>query len=260
MGTLNLKAAFGDSLDFFIILASQAGIVGSHGQANYGSGSTFQDAFARQQSSFKYPVRSLDLGIVGSAGHTAEKSAALAHALRLGGVVIELEKVLASVVYSISHPVPEDPAAAQIILGLKRADPAQQSTDIVPLRPDAKFSHVWNSHSSQEPVKIDDKETNIQSELLKAKTASAAAEAIQVAVVGKLSRLLAMTKEEINPERSVESYGTDSLIAVELRNWIKKQLEADVHLFELMSGWSITELSMEIAKRSTLLPKDFFEE
>ncbi len=49
-GTLNVHEVFGDSLDFFVLLSSSAGIIGSFSQGNYCAGSTFEDAFASYRS------------------------------------------------------------------------------------------------------------------------------------------------------------------------------------------------------------------
>jgi hypothetical protein len=59
-GTWNIHEVFGGSLDFFVLLSSSAGIIGSFGQGNYCAGNTFLDAFARYRSglglSGNYPL------------------------------------------------------------------------------------------------------------------------------------------------------------------------------------------------------------
>jgi NAD(P)-dependent dehydrogenase (short-subunit alcohol dehydrogenase family) len=54
-GTWKLHEAFADSLDFFILLSSSAGILGSFSQGNYCAGNTFQDAFARFRAGLGLP-------------------------------------------------------------------------------------------------------------------------------------------------------------------------------------------------------------
>ena len=105
-GTLNLQSVLGDSLDFFILLSSGCGIVGSHGQGNYSAGSTFQDAFARYRASLNLPVRTIDLGIVGSEGYTAENQSAAAHAKRQGVNFLRLEELFALLNDAVSNPIP----------------------------------------------------------------------------------------------------------------------------------------------------------
>lgn len=58
-GTWNLHEAFGSSLDFFVLLSSSGGIVGSFSQGNYCAGNTFQDAFARYRAGLQLSGKSL---------------------------------------------------------------------------------------------------------------------------------------------------------------------------------------------------------
>lgn len=88
---MNLQSFFGDSLDFFILLSSECGIVGSYGQGNYSAASTFQDAFARHRFSKNLPVRTIDLGVVGSEGYTAQNQAAAKHVMRYGVGLVSME-------------------------------------------------------------------------------------------------------------------------------------------------------------------------
>lgn len=46
-GTWNIHEVFGDTIDFFVLLSSSGGTIGSFGQGNSCAGNTFQDAFAR---------------------------------------------------------------------------------------------------------------------------------------------------------------------------------------------------------------------
>jgi emericellamide synthase (highly reducing iterative type I polyketide synthase) len=49
-GTWNIHEVFGDSLEFFVLLSSSGGVIGSFSQGNYCAGNTFQDAFARYRA------------------------------------------------------------------------------------------------------------------------------------------------------------------------------------------------------------------
>ena len=58
--------------------------------------------------------------------------------------------------------------------------------------------------------------------------------------------------EEIDVNRPVPSYGIDSLVAAEMRNWCFEKLKADIRVFGLPSGNTITSLSEQIASRLTM--------
>lgn len=70
-GTWNIHHAAAQtqhSLDFFTMLSSISGIVGTAGQTNYCAGNSFQDAFALYRHSLGLPAHTIDLGIVEDVG------------------------------------------------------------------------------------------------------------------------------------------------------------------------------------------------
>ena len=82
-----------------------------------------------------------------------------------------------------------------------------------------------------------------------------ATDLIQNVVASKLAKSMMIAMDEIDVNRPVSSYGVDSLVAAEMRNWCFRDLKADVSVFELLSGNSITVLAEQIANRSTLVPQ-----
>ena len=74
-------------------------------------------------------------------------------------------------------------------------------------------------------------------------------------LVPKLSSLLMMPREDVDVRKPLVAYGLDSLVAVELRNWISRELEANIPLMELMNNPSIEALAAKIAERSKLVGK-----
>lgn len=257
-GTLNLHSVFGDSLDFFVLLSSECGIVGSYGQGNYSAASTFQDAFASYRSSKGLPVRTIDLGVVGSEGYTAQNKAAAKHVMRYGVGCVSMEELFALINHAISHPLADTPTTSQVLVGINPADPTSESEESAAQRPDPRFSHIWNMRSRQSTTNTRFGEVDVCAALLGATTQELAVQTVLTAATEKLSRLLGLTIEEISPAQSVSSYGMDSLIAVELRNWVSKQLESYVQTFELMSALSIQDLARLMAERSRLVPAGLF--
>lgn len=63
-----------------------------------------------------------------------------------------------------------------------------------------------------------------------------------------------MPVDDIESDKPMHVYGVDSLVAVEMRNWLSKELRAEVAVFELMGNTSIANLGGTIAAKSYHLP------
>lgn len=63
--------------------------------------------------------------------------------------------------------------------------------------------------------------------------------------------MLGTNIEEMAPENKLDSYGVDSLVAVELRNWVAKELDADIAVFETLGGATIAGIGSLAASKSS---------
>lgn len=68
-----------------------------------------------------------------------------------------------------------------------------------------------------------------------------------------MALLIIIQADEIQQDRSVTSHRVDSLVELQLRNWITGHLGASVSMVELMSSMPLTELARITAKRSRLV-------
>jgi hypothetical protein len=75
---------------------------------------------------------------------------------------------------------------------------------------------------------------------------------VSEALIEKLSRLLSIPKMDIDMEKPIYEAGIDSLIALEIRYWILKDLKADVPISVIMADGSLWSLAGEILKRSNI--------
>lgn len=50
-------------------------------------------------------------------------------------------------------------------------------------------------------------------------------------------------------------FPVDSLVAVDLRNWISRELAADVVIADILSPMPIQQLALKVASVSSLVPK-----
>ena len=83
----------------------------------------------------------------------------------------------------------------------------------------------------------------------RAKTPEEAVEILTVGLAGKLGAILMVPADELDPETPITKYGLDSLNAIELRNWITKELGASLQVLELLTSGSLTNLATTILKK-----------
>lgn len=63
-GSWNLHTLLPDGPDFFVLLSSIAGFIGSAGQANYAAGNTYMDVLAHYRRARGESAVALDLGVI----------------------------------------------------------------------------------------------------------------------------------------------------------------------------------------------------
>jgi hypothetical protein len=248
-GTWNLHEVLPRDIDFFVALSSVAGISGHAAQVNYTSACTFQDAFMHYRRNQGQSGFAIDVGVVGDAGFVSETPTVLASMKRQGFSPISVVELLAALDYALTNSGSECQATIGLVpeAGVSISDWLEQRR-IAHLVQDSKDSGgVRRSGGSGDSAEQVD-------QIRSANTAEEAVTAIGHAVLAELSKLTVTPVEGILPYRTLESYGVDSLVAVELRNWIVVILAADVSLLLIRESRSIEELIRLIAARSKLVP------
>ncbi|KAL8697282.1 MAG: hypothetical protein Q9201_007201 [Fulgogasparrea decipioides] len=250
-GAWNLHECL-SALNFFVILASTSGISGITGQTAYAASNTFLDAFSAYRQSLGLPACTIDVGIVESVGYVAENIDQRTEIHRAGHDTLSEAELLAVIKAAILNPT--SPEYQQIITGYK----------LKPERPlpfwasHPKFAHVLHALQSQYSTRSETSKGRVSvRDLLKsASSFDSAADIIVTALLHKLTSLLALPVEDIDPKKPVVAYGLDSLVAVEFRNWINVELEANLPLMELMNSPSIEQLAGKLARKSKSINKD----
>lgn len=82
-GTWNLHELLPQDLEFFVVLSSLAGIIGSVSQSNYAAGNTFLDALVHYRRQKGMSAHSLDIGVMTGIGYVEEHDDARARTSHL---------------------------------------------------------------------------------------------------------------------------------------------------------------------------------
>ncbi|KAF2177891.1 hypothetical protein K469DRAFT_601543 [Zopfia rhizophila CBS 207.26] len=255
-GSWNLHTLLPEGMDFFILLASQSGLLGAHGQSNYASGNTYQDELARHRVRHGEKAVSIDLGSVTSVGHVADRMDVKALARRNGIEDFSEQDLLALLEYYCDPSLPvQPPLKAQVVTAL--GIPAElKSKGIVEPQWMAKplFKPLHSIHPDDHVASAGVDKTKIwEMRLREAKSSTEAEDIVCGAMRTHLADLLAVGEDDIDTGKPVHAYGVDSLVAVELRNWLSKSMAADLPVFEILGNSTIAGLAGEVARKSKLV-------
>jgi hypothetical protein len=250
-GSWNLHELLPRDLDFFVMLSSATGILGNRAQANYAAGNTYQDMLAHHRRSLGLPASTIDLGQVLSVGYVAENRDRAMVAKHLATVleVIREDEIHVLLEYLMD---PRCSPPAQLVSGLTTAQIYRQRGMPTPTYlAFPLFTHLRNTTSSRHGGGDGDGGILIEALLNAATTLDEATEIVLEAVIAKLSSLLALPLENIDRGKSVSSNGVDSLVAMEFRTFLAKEVKADVPVLEIQGTMSVTDLSRKIASVSS---------
>lgn len=239
-GTKNIDRLFGDSLDFYIMLSSTCGVLGNTSQANYAAGNTFQDAVARHRAAKGQAAVSIDLGPVQSVGYVAGTVGIEERLLKAGHGALSEAEVLGLIEYAIRRPR-RTVLTSQVASGLVKA--SHTNPRLALLR--ERLSHRTSSgHFGKR------KEARLNDQIAQTETAGEAIAVVQQAIVAKISDMFVLQQADIDPAQPLSRYGVDSLVAVELRNWLVSNARIEMSIFHLLGCSSLTELARSVVKRS----------
>lgn len=254
-GTWNFHNALLDTpLDFFIMLSSVAGIVGNRGQAAYAGANTFLDAFAHFRRRKGLEATSLNLTAVEGVGYLAENGTKQAQVLKnLSGSTMGESEVLALVEAAIVGKV-GNACKDQCVTGLHFEDPSS----LPYYASDGKFAQLREA-ALEKSVDINasssSTELPIAQKLQRASTGEQAQEVVTIGLRDKLGAILMLPTQVLEAQQattSISAAGLDSLNAIELRNWIGKELQAHLQVLELLTSGGLQDLAALVLKKTRL--------
>lgn len=237
-------------LDFFILLSSAVAISGNFGQSNYAGACSYQDALARYRRSLGLASFSINVGAVVEAGFVSENPEVAMMLRRQGLGTITSAQLLALINHIVVNGSKGSYDDCQRSIGLLPSGTElglQQSTWLS----ETRFAHLTLSGSSA--VSTGKSSTDVVHALQNATDDDDSVDIICRSVMQQLSKLVSVPLDEITAEQSLDDYGVDSLIAVELRNWIATRLQASVSILVLRESRSLLHLARIIFNESNIV-------
>ena len=277
-GTWNLHRALHDHpLDFFWLASSLSSVVEQPGQGNYAAACTFLEAFCQYRHSLGLPASVLNICPVLGVGYVAEnqkaKSTMEGRGLYSLGECEFLDFVTLGLADSV--PSPDDaccPAAvpstpwrneAQVFMGLRSRFDLSDPDNRLIWRRDRRMGFYHNVHvgdgagakpKSGEPGLLQGFLLRLRKQMgadddVKVVTNDETVEFFASEIGKQTNELLLKPAAEINIGMSLAQTGLDSLVAIELRAWIKREFGVETTVLEIMGTGSLRELGRLVATK-----------
>jgi len=250
------------NLSFYVMLSSITGVAGNLSQANYGAGNTFQDTLARHRTAKGKAAVALDLGVVLSAGFVADREEAGDDFVRVrfekqGFASVDIPNVLRLVEDAIRNPL-RTSDESQVIIGITEKTEAAWALLGMPRDRRVGTLQIARPRGNEQQGSSAASGANSSAVLARALSSTditllEAAALIVDAVVAKVADVFNIPSEEIDPSLPLARYGIDSLVAVELRNWLSSSIKAKVSVFEILQSASILEFGELLATKSDFM-------
>jgi acyl transferase domain-containing protein/NADPH:quinone reductase-like Zn-dependent oxidoreductase/acyl carrier protein len=219
-------------LDFFVCYSSMAVVFGNPGQANYSAANAFLNALASHRRARGLPALTVDWGYLSEVGSVAQNEI--------------LAKRFAS--YGLDSFTPTE---ALTLMGRLLRQGAEQAgvlrvnwprfslpglKDRVPPRFDGLLARGADIHAQSD-------ESAALERIMREPTPEGRRKALLEVLREQVSRVLGTIAARIEIDKPLTSLGMDSLMAVELRNWVEKQLRVSVPIMEMMQASSLSGLA-----------------
>lgn len=272
MGSWNLHKQFleKDSLDFFTLLSSFAGVFGNRGQGNYAAAGAYQDALAHYRNSLGLKAVSVDLGIMRDVGVLATGSAAANRDLQewFEPFGIRENEFHALMRKTLSSQISADVSSRsslvtpQVLTGFATGATAAAAKISPPFYfSDPRFTimSLTGLRSNNAAAVSSSNAASLKEQLAAASNTVEAQIAITDAIVQKVAKSLQTSPSEIDTTRPLHSYGVDSLVAVEIRNWLFREAKAEVSVFDVLAAVPIKVFAGKAVKVSGHVKKEILE-
>lgn len=233
------------------MLSSAVNIVGASGQANYNAGNSVQDAIAQARRGSSCHYLSLSIGWIEDAMHTADNQARLAGLRRAGLRPIQHDELSRIFNYSLGvsgrqHRMP------QAIIGFDGPSLSQATATNGNIH-SPMFCHITEDPTAEAAEDATSSAAVSFGQVVAGGNMDLVVDFIAKAITKQLARLISVDPSLINERTgSILALGLDSLVAIELRNWVMREFDAPLQSSEVLTDQTVHVLAEKIASRSRI--------
>lgn len=243
-GASNLDKVFqNEKLDFFVMLSSIAAVTGNPGQSAYAAGNGFLSALAAQRRQRGDVASCVALGAILGCGYvTRGLTLAQQESLQKAGVMWTSEQDFHSAfAEAVVASSPRSGSSGDFTTGVRvyytdeKYKPKHASNPV--------FSHLLlqrDNTGSQSAADLPT--TSVKAQLLTASTEEETMQVLESWLSAKLRKALQMPADATVIDKTAETLGIDSLIAIEVKSWLMKELNVVMPILTIIGGATMREL------------------
>ncbi|MDF1844895.1 MAG: type I polyketide synthase [Rubripirellula sp.] len=228
LGGWNLhRATLGFELDHFILFSSLSSVFGHAGQANYSAANALLDGLAVYRRSIGLAACVINWGHLGEVGYLARREELSDRLRRQGVLSFSVEQAFLSLEHVLLNHLLQT-SVLRMDWSLWRG--LGISGDVSP-----RFAHLIHQIAKND-------QSMVSAEQIRFAKDGDRGELVEQFLRVKVGSLLGIQKDQLDRNRSFVELGLDSLMAVELRNWIESQLEVSLPIGQLMRDTATSDL------------------
>ena len=219
-------------LDCFVLFSSVGSVFGHAGQGSYAAGNAFLDSLAAYRCTLGLPALAINWGYLGDVGYVAQRQQLGERLERQGLVSFTVQEALALLERALQH----QPTQISVL----RMDWSRWRERGAADRVSPRFAHLLTATRASS----DDQSGGLPTaDAVRAAPAGERRPLLDSLLRDKVARILGATPAQLDGEKTLLNLGVDSLMAVELRNWIENQLHVNLPIMELMRSPSLSRLT-----------------
>ncbi len=220
-------------LDYFVMFSSITSIFGLPGQANYIAGNYFLDKLSEYRKLSGLPSTTVNWGVLSQIGYVANKRDVLEELRRQGHNTISPSEALKILEVAMSLELPQ--------VGVVKLDRERWLKNSHVSTNAPQFQELLDGHMESRSFSGKDSVKSLLS-----MTEDERQKVVEERLIEMVSKVLCIDQINFDINVPLTNIGLDSLVTVEIRNWIQKSFGVEVSLIEIMKGVSFVDLARSI--------------
>ncbi|MDB4385351.1 LLM class flavin-dependent oxidoreductase, partial [Opitutaceae bacterium] len=232
-GARNLDALLADEpLDAFVLFSAFSALLPAPGQGNYAAANAALDVLAHERRSRGQTALTINWGPWAEVGFAATEHGQRAHA-RLADLGISRFSPAQGLATLATAMASNETQLAFMSVDWSRLFEADPPARLSPFLRSLLAENVATEQSAEAVPKLD----------LTGKSVSEQQTLLSAAITTIIATILRLPVKDLDPKMRITELGVDSLVAIEIKNRIQREVGADVALTALLEGPTVESLT-----------------